>query len=103
VTVALEDDLDGSAADETVRFYFAGTDYEIDLSSANASAFREQLAPFIGRAGTTYRGRRGRTAANRQRSSQIRAWAKDQGIAVSDRGRMPASVADRYRNATLGR
>ena len=26
----------------------------------------------------------------------IRAWAKDQGIAVSDRGRIPASVLERY-------
>ena len=32
VTVALEDDLDGGAADETVRFGFGGSDYEIDLS-----------------------------------------------------------------------
>ena len=32
VTVALEDDLDGGPADETVRFAFGGSDYEIDLS-----------------------------------------------------------------------
>ena len=40
VTVALADDLDGSPADETVRFGFEGTDYVIDLSSTNAGAFR---------------------------------------------------------------
>jgi Lsr2 len=33
VTVALEDDLDGGPADETVRFGFDGADYEIDLSA----------------------------------------------------------------------
>jgi hypothetical protein len=30
----------------------------------------------------------------------IRAWAKDQGIAVSARGRIPATVVERYQAAT---
>jgi hypothetical protein len=47
VTVALEDDLDGGPADETVRFEFDGTEYEIDLSAKNARAFRTTLAPFL--------------------------------------------------------
>ena len=46
VTVALEDDLDGGPADETVRFGLDGAEYEIDLSNKNAAAFRRQLAPF---------------------------------------------------------
>src|SRR5690349_6289532 len=50
ITVALEDDLDGGPADETVRFGLGGTEYEIDLSTKNANAFRRQLAPFIERA-----------------------------------------------------
>lgn len=32
VTVALEDDIDGGPAQETVRFGFDGTEYEIDLT-----------------------------------------------------------------------
>jgi len=32
VTVALEGDLDGGPADETVRFGFGGAEFEIDLS-----------------------------------------------------------------------
>jgi nucleoid-associated protein Lsr2 len=32
VTVALEDDLDGGLADESVRFGLGGVEYEIDLS-----------------------------------------------------------------------
>lgn len=43
-----------------------------------------------------------RTAATRERSSGIRAWAKDQGIAVSDRGPLPASVIEQYEAATGG-
>ena len=105
ITVALEDDLDGGPADETVRFGLGGTDYEIDLSTKNATAFRAQLAPFIEHARKAGRGQRrrpGRTASSRGRSSDIRAWAKDQGITVSDRGRISAGVAEQYEAATQG-
>jgi hypothetical protein len=37
-----------------------------------------------------------RTAAHRQRSADIRAWAKRSGIEVSDRGRIPAQVIAKY-------
>ena len=103
VTVALEDDLDGGPAHETVRFGFGGSDYEIDLSKKNANTFRKQLAPFIEHARKSGRGsgrRPVRTAASRQRSGDIRAWAKDHGIAVSERGRIPASVVEQYQAAT---
>ena len=99
ITVALEDDLDGGPADETVRFGLGGTGYQIDLSKKNAAAFRRKIAPFIEharRAGRGPRRRPGRTASSRERSADIRAWAKDQGITVSDRGRISASVAEQY-------
>src|SRR6266566_8600562 len=99
VTVALEDDLDGGPADETVRFEFDGTDYEIDLRAMNARAFRKKLAPFIEHARKASRGparRTARTWAGRQRSGEVRAWAKERGIAVSARGRIPASVSEQY-------
>jgi len=105
ITVALEDDLDGGPADETVRFGLGGTEYEIDLSTKNANAFRRQLARFIEharRGGRGPRRRPGRTVSSRERSADIRAWAKDQGITVSDRGRIPASVAEQYDAATQG-
>jgi hypothetical protein len=105
ITVALEDDLDGGPADETVRFGLGGTEYEIDLSTRNAAAFRQQLAPFVGHARRIGRGQRrrpGRTVSSRERSADIRAWAKDQGITVSDRGRISASVAEQYDAATRG-
>jgi nucleoid-associated protein Lsr2 len=103
VTVELEDDLDGSPADETVRFGFDGTEYAIDLSEKNAQAFRAQLAPFVEHARNRGRGparRPTRTVAGRQRSGEVRAWAKDQGILVSARGRIPATVIEQYQAAT---
>ena len=103
VTVTLEDDLGGGPADETIRFAFGGAAYEIDLSTKNATAFRKKLAPFIEHARRAGRSQPGRTAANRQRSGDIRAWATAQGIAVSERGRIPASVVQQYRAATTRR
>jgi hypothetical protein len=106
VTVALEDDLDGGPADETVRFAVDGADYEIDLRASNAAAFRRQLAPYIEharRSGRSQSRRRGRIAASRQHSGDIRAWAKGHGIVVSERGRIPASVAEQYHAAHNGR
>ena len=99
ITVVLENDLDGGPADETVRFGSGGTDYEIDLDAQNAAAFRQQLAPCIEHACRARRAQRqqpGRTAASRARSADIRAWAKDQGIALSGRGRIPADVGKQY-------
>jgi nucleoid-associated protein Lsr2 len=85
-TVALEDDLDGGPADDTVRFGLDGSEYEIDLSKKNAKTFRNQLAPFVEharKAGKTQRRRSVRTSSRRDRGGDIRAWAKDKGIPVS--------------------
>jgi nucleoid-associated protein Lsr2 len=106
ITVALEDDLDGGPADETVRFGLGGSEYEIDLSKKNAAAFRSKLAPFVQHARKAAGGQRRRPArapSSRERSGGIRAWAKNQGIAVSDRGRIPAGVVEQYEAAAKGR
>ena len=105
ITVDLEDDLEGGPADETLRFGLGGMDYEIDLNKKNAARFRKQLAPYIEHARKAGRGQRrrsGRTSSGRDRSGSIRAWAKGEGIAVNDRGRIPASVVEQYEAATKG-
>jgi hypothetical protein len=99
VTVELEDDLDGGPADETMRFGLDSTEYEIDLSEKTARTFRTQLAPFVEharKAGRWPARRATRTAAGRLHSGEVRAWAKDHEIAVSARGRIPASVIEQY-------
>ena len=103
IAVTLKDDLDGSPADETLRFGISGSDYEIDLSKDNARKFRKGLAPFVEHARKAGRGqhrRPVRTSSARQRSGDIRAWAKAHGIPVSDRRRIPAGVAEQYETAT---
>jgi len=60
------------------------------------------LAPFIEHARKASRGparRTARTSAGRQRGGEVRAWAKDHGITVSARGRIPVSVLERYQAA----
>jgi Lsr2 len=97
------DDLDGSAADATIRFGVDGTDYEIDLNAAHAKALSEALEKYIqaGRRVTGRRSVRGRRAAGgAPNSAEVRAWARSQGIKVSDRGRIPASVIASFREAT---
>jgi hypothetical protein len=102
--VALEDDLDGGPADETVRFGVGGSEYEIDLSEKNAAKLRKQLAPFVehARRASGQAHRPVRTAASRRRSRDIRAWAQAQGIQLSERGRIPAGIAAQY-EAEAGR
>ena len=103
ITVALEDDLDGGPASETVRFGLGGVQYEIDLNKKNARALRKKLAPFVEHARKGGPGQRrgpARTASSRRRSGDIRAWAKATGLAVSDRGRIPASVVNQYEATT---
>ncbi len=103
ITVILEDDLGGGPASETGRFGLGSAQYEIDLNKKNARAFRKKLAPFVEHARKAGRGQRrgtARTASSRQRSGDIRAWAKARGLTVSDRGRIPASVVDQYEAAT---
>ncbi len=105
ITVALEDDLDGGPAVETVRFSVGGMEYEIDLNKKNATAFRRKLAPFVEharRAGRGPRRRAGRSAAGRERGTAIRAWAQEQGIPVSARGRIPAGVVEQFEAAAGG-
>jgi len=95
------DDIDGSEAERTVRFRFGGTDYEIDLNKEHADQFAEAIGPFVAAARKTSPSRRPARAARRGREdlSHVRAWARDQGINVSDRGRIPADVLAKYHAA----
>jgi len=45
--IHLTDDIDGSDAEETVRFALDGKNYEIDLNKKNAAALRRALKPYI--------------------------------------------------------
>jgi hypothetical protein len=100
MTVEMTDDIDGTKAAETIAFRVDGTSYEIDLSKKNASKMRRDFGRYIEHARTARSGRRsGRPRRDRDRSPAVRAWAKQQGIQVSERGRIPASVVSQYEKA----
>ncbi|MCC3292479.1 Lsr2 family protein [Arthrobacter sp. zg-Y1110] len=97
IQVILEDDLDGSPADETVRFAFEEVEYEIDLSTAHSKEFRDSLAPFVSAARRIHpRGRRTAAVKTGPSTGEIRAWAKEQNIDVNPFGRLARSVIDAY-------
>lgn len=99
VQVILEDDLDGSEASETVSFAIDGVSYEIDLSDEHAAQLRAELQPWI-EAGRRVGGRRAtKQAKSGDDNAQIRAWALEQGLAVSARGRISQEIRDAYQAA----
>src|SRR5512143_773160 len=105
VQVLLTDDIDGTEADETVQFALDGVSFEIDVSAANAEALREALAPYVSAArrigGRASRrgGSAKRPAAERVDLSDVRAWARESGYQVSDRGRVSSEVRAAYEAA----
>lgn len=97
VEVTLVDDFDGTPEASTVAFSFAGTDYEIDLGEARRVEFEELLAPFVAKARKVSR-RPARSVAPSAaaKPTEIRRWAKEHGIEVSTRGRIPREVTEAY-------
>jgi Lsr2 len=95
------DDIDGSQADGTVRFGLDGVDYEIDLSKKHADQLAKAIRPFLEAARRVPASRRSARGARvpRHNQSEVRAWARAQGLKVSDRGRIPADVLAKYESA----
>ena len=99
------DDLDGSEAEGTVRFGLDGAEYEIDLNEEHAKDLRDALARYVSAArqagGGARRPARGgrRTSATGLNTTEVREWAKAQGVEVKDRGRVPAELVVRFKAA----
>src|SRR4051794_37267905 len=106
VNVVLVDDIDGQDADETVSFALDGVDYEIALSDKHAAELRDALALYVGHGrrtgGRRKNGRRQPTGSGSAASdsgaspADIRAWAREQGWDVPERGRVSAEVREAY-------
>jgi hypothetical protein len=102
VNVLVTDDIDGSAGAGPVAFGYQNASYEIDLTPQNKAKFEEALAPFIQAARRTPGGaarRATRTTAHRLDRAAIRTWAREQGIAISDRGRLSTEIINKYKAA----
>jgi len=103
--VRLIDDLDGSEASGTVTFGLDGTSYEIELSDDNRKRLEEALTPYVEAGRKAFRGAGRVTAPAKQRAHRsaekasngaIREWARENGLQVSDRGRISREVIAEY-------
>lgn len=100
--VVLTDDLDGTDVDvQTVAFAFNGVSYRIDLSPANHTRLATALAPFIAAARRQQSPTPRAAAGSRDLNRRVRDWAQTNGLQVSARGRVPASVTEAYHAAGL--
>ena len=123
IITKITDDLDGTDADETLRFALDGIAYEIDLTSKNASVLRKFLATYqdagtrLGRVGEPAQlssHRRGGSSpsgprsgvnhptfqANKELNQRIRGWAADKGHMLHEKGRIPQYVVDAFHSDT---
>lgn len=102
----LIDDIDGSPAQETVRFSVGGDHYEIELNEVHLEQFNRSLEKWISHARSVPPVQplrppapvaAGRTNGKRTNDGAlIRRWAAEHGIEVAARGRIPASLRQRY-------
>jgi hypothetical protein len=111
VQVLLVCDLHGdeTPAGETLDFALDGVSYEIDVCEQHAGELRDRMATYVGGArraggrgaspGSSRAGRRRRRGNGSGDAARIREWARSQGLAVPERGRIPAELAERYARA----
>lgn len=112
VQVLLVCDLHGdeTPGTETISFALDGASYEIDVCDSHAAAVRDSFAPYVGAArrasgrgvsGSGGRGRRGRRShsSNGIDPAAVRAWARSNGVKVSERGRISSDVIEQFHAA----
>ncbi|WP_326617712.1 Lsr2 family protein [Streptomyces decoyicus] len=94
------DDLTGEESSEAATHTFSldGVSYEIDLGPDSYEQMLEAFGPFIKASRKTGRVRKARKAAASD-TAAIRAWAKEQGYQVNERGRVPADIREAYQKA----
>jgi hypothetical protein len=100
VTVVCDLPHDGEIeGNETVSFSVDGTAYEIDVCSTHAKELHHSFSSYVEHARRVSGGgrrRKTRSGPGRERSSEIRQWARERGDKVSERGRIPASIIQEY-------
>ena len=105
IQILFIDGLDGSAAEGTVRFGLDGTEYEIDLNARHARELRDALTRYVNaarRVGSSARkpARGSCGPVGGLNTTEIREWARAQGIEVKDRGRVPVGLVAQFKAAT---
>ena len=86
---------------ETIEFAYRGSDYSIDLTAKEAAGFDKSIATYLEHAARRRGSRRGAKSSSTRSgdAKAVREWARDQGIVVPERGRIPGEVRERYNAA----
>lgn len=107
----LVDDLDGTQDDvQTVQFSIDQHEYQIDLSADNATRLRDKLARFVEAAHHVQPPKQAAHKSvpakqgpagpvSKEQTQAIRHWARENGYAVSERGRIPTNVREAFEAA----
>lgn len=101
ITTTLIDDLDGSEAAETLVFALDGESFAIDLNKDNAAAMRASMEMYVSAArkykpkGASTPGRKAKDDS-KPSSKEVRAWAQENGIQISPRGRIKEAILEQY-------
>lgn len=97
------DDLTGEPveADEvqTIKFAWEGKALRLDLNQENAEVLEEVMKPYLD-AATLVTSSEIKKSPKPKRTdlNEVRSWARENGMEVSDRGRVPIKVLDAYDN-----
>ena len=97
VTCDLEDG-DVSAA-ESVSFSYGGKTYTLDLCKKHLDEVKGALEGFANAGHAAGRAARPAATPRGESQAEIREWARSQGYAVGDRGRIPGEVRSAYEAA----
>jgi hypothetical protein len=85
-----KDDFGSAGAATTVTFSFDGNHYEIDLNKRNRETFERHMQHWIDA------GRKRNYQKGSNDLSQVREWAKSEGLSIGDRGRVSAEMLERF-------
>lgn len=102
--VIVESDLSGEPEASTIPFAFDGKRYTIDLTDEEKEEFGKVLAKYIDVAEEVENApASGQTTIPNQPTgpdpAKVRAWARENGIEINDKGRVPHSVVSQYLRA----
>jgi hypothetical protein len=108
MAVVRVDDFSGEVGAETVKIMVGTKGWVVDITESTQSKIEEALAPFLVNAHSISSGavvggnggrRRSRSRTTVAAANKVRTWAKENGMTVSDHGRISEEVWRAYNAA----
>lgn len=100
--VQVTSDISGDPDAHAVDYSYKGQHYSIDLTEAEEKTFHNVLSPYIA-VSQVGRKRKPRVRATPEETTSIRDWARKNGYALNDQGRIPNAIREAYDAAQKAR